>query len=638
MRRHAQWIGLGLGIWLGLASVVVAQEDAGTQSPFALGSGAREQAMGRTGAATSQTSEALFWNPARLAATVRPDLALYRTQLFVDGSLYHAAFASYPTLDFGTLAIGYQRLDVGEIERVDERNRSLGTFENSESSLLLGYGRNVGRLVAVGGSFRVAQQAIDATSDVSVGLDLGVALQYESTSPAHHWLGLGANVQNAVEPRLLLAEDEVHDPRSLKLGFGYGGTWPSARMSWVAAVDVDLPTAAPSRAGVGLELSYQGMLALRGGMDDGHPTFGLGFALRNVRFDYALRADDVLPRNDRFTLGLQFGADLGARRLARRQGEQRRVAAELEQLLAERERETEAKALAAADSAFAAASFEEALRLYRRVLAVDPEEPRARAREDATQRQLLHANAALALQSGNAAQAASSFQSILERWPDDAQAAAGLQTARERLQRAADRERTLRQLFGVALTRFTEGDWPAAEATLAELLRLDPGHESGLELRGRVRAARARAATPAPPTQTAQRATPATRSEDSAPRATQVSTPPRSLSAAERRELERLYRDGQAAFTKRDFERAIRNWRAVWLEAPQFEGVGENLIKAYLFEGVELYGRGQYDAALERCRMVLEIDPANEKALRYRARIEEEKLEVEQIGGPRHEP
>jgi lipoprotein NlpI len=61
------------------------------------------------------------------------------------------------------------------------------------------------------------------------------------------------------------------------------------------------------------------------------------------------------------------------------------------------------------------------------------------------------------------------------------------------------------------------------------------------------------------------------------------------------------------------------------------------LIKAYLFEGVELFSRGEYEAALDRCRRVLEIDPANEKARRYLDRIREEEIEVREIGEP-HAP
>ncbi|HZL84805.1 MAG TPA: PorV/PorQ family protein [Candidatus Krumholzibacteria bacterium] len=623
MRNLAALVLVGI---LGAAAAHAA-DDGGTQSPFLLGAGAREQAMGRTGAATAVHAEALYWNPARLAYTERPDLTLFRTELFVDGSTYHTSFASYPTLDLGTLAIGYQRLDVSDIERVDERNRVLGSFDNAESSLLVGYGRNVGPLVALGASLRVVQQAVDDASDASVGLDLGIALQREFGSPALHRLSLGATLQNAVEPRLRLAEDDVHDPRSLKLGLGYGGA--KGPIAWVLATDLDLPSAADLRPGVGLEVSYHGMLSLRGGLDDNRPTFGLGVSYRNIRFDYALRNDETLPRNDRFSIGVQFGSSLGERREQRRQVEQQRVTAELEQLLAAREHETIEATRSQAEAAFTAKKYDDALRLYRRLLALDPEDAPARAREEAAQRQILKSEAAAALASGNAVQAAATYQSIVERWPQDAEAAAGLQSARTRLQLAADLDRNLRALFVEAFGRFSKGELPAAEAALHELLRLDPRHDLGKELLARVRDAKAAARSARAPEQPRAAVVQAP-AEDAAP------TVHRTLSADQRRELERLHQEGLEAFAKRDFDRAIRDWRAVWLEAPDFESVAENLIKAYLWEGVELYGRGEYDAALERCRRVLEIDPHNEKAKRYVERIQEEKAEVEQRR--HHEP
>ena len=129
-----------LACTLCLPAVLHAQSDGGTQSPFVLGSGAREQAMGRAAVALSRNSETLFWNPARLTFLQRPELSLYRSQLFVDGSLYHTGFMAYPTLDFGVFGVGYQRIDVSDIERRDDRNQLTGSFSNSESNLLLGYG------------------------------------------------------------------------------------------------------------------------------------------------------------------------------------------------------------------------------------------------------------------------------------------------------------------------------------------------------------------------------------------------------------------------------------------------------------------------------------------------------------------
>ena len=113
--------------------------------------------------------------------------------------------------------------------------------------------------------------------------------------------------------------------------------------------------------------------------------------------------------------------------------------------------------------------------------------------------------------------------------------------------------------------------------------------------------------------------------EDTTPRSPRRQTP------EQRRDLQRKYQDGLAAFTSGDFDEAIHNWRAVWFEDPHLENVSNYLIKAYLFQGVELYGRGQYEEAMDRCKRVLEIDPTNEKALRYLDRIKEEQLEIEEI-------
>jgi tetratricopeptide (TPR) repeat protein len=662
---------------LGLACVLLfactrpaaAVDDGGTQSPFVLGTGAREQAMGRTGAATSSGADALFWNAARLGNLNWPELSVFRTQLFAEDVVYHAGLFTWPTLDYGTLAVGYQRLDVSGIESTDERNQQLGSIDAGESNLLLGYGRALGPLVSLGGALHIAQQTLAGQSDVGVGCDLGLAVEYGLGASGAHRLALGANFQNAIEPKLRLAQDEVADPRNLKLGLGYtGGT---ARLSWVAAFDTDFPQRADPRLGAGLELCWTQLLSLRGGVDDAHSTFGVGVGYRGFRFDYGMRADDVLSRNDRFTLALRFGSSVPARREARLAERQRQVSEELAQRLQEREQEERARAQAQAEAAFRAGGFEEALRLYRRVLALAPDDASVRAQVEAAQLRLQLGQAGQALATGNAAQAATAYQTILERWPRDPDAERGLAAARADLRRSADRERSLSQLFKEALARFSAGDLPAAETSLQELLRIAPAHELGAQLLQSVRAARVqrgaellatarsraqagdfdagldalqqaerllgrRADTDALEAQWKTRrlaaGNPPVRSgmvEDTAP--------PRRASPEERAELDRLYRDGLAAFRRGDFDAAIREWHVVWMGDPEYQGVGDHLIKAYLFEGVELFSRGEYEAALDRCRRVLEIDPANEKARRYLDRIREEEIEVREIGEP-HAP
>ena len=93
-----------------VAAPAQADESAGTESPLMLGAGARALALGGAGVAINTGSDAIFWNPAHLAFHQRGDFSLFRTKLFVDGATYHAGFLTYPTVDMGTFALGYQRL------------------------------------------------------------------------------------------------------------------------------------------------------------------------------------------------------------------------------------------------------------------------------------------------------------------------------------------------------------------------------------------------------------------------------------------------------------------------------------------------------------------------------------------------
>jgi tetratricopeptide (TPR) repeat protein len=659
---------------LGGVSSALAADDGGTQSPFVIGVGAREQSLGRTGVAYSLTSEALFWNPARLAAVERPEVSLFRSKLFVDDTEYLAGFTAYPSLDFGTFAVGFQRISSTGIERIDERNRLLGSFDNSESNLLIGYGRSVASRVSLGGALRIAQQSVDVEGDIGIGLDLGVALHHHFENPLFEWVGVGANVQNAIQPRLKLKQEEVVDPRNLKIGTAFTGRRTQSHISWIATFDLDLPSTADVRAGVGVGVTYHDMVSLRAGVDDAHATFGLGVAYRNVRFDYALRADDELSRNDRFTLAVRFGAGVTTRRQVRLDEQQRLVSEELQRVLVEREEQERTRALAEADAAFDSGEFAEASRHYRRVLALNPDDEHAAMRVEAGEKQMRLRDADALLADAKLAQAASAYQSILERWPSEPRASEGLAEARNQLQRSADRDQELRGLFKEGLRLFTEGDLRGAESTLHELLRMEASHELGRELLERVQSTRAQLAEESLAKAKAlaesgrfhaalrelentrrlrgndsglgalvaqwesERAAlehargeslaSATIPEDRAPEPLRR----RPLTAEEKRGLERLHREGLDAFSNGEWEQATRIWRAVWLEDPNFEDVSTYLAKAYLLKVVELYGRGQYEEALGRCDAVLEVDPSNEKARRYVERIREEQLEIERIG------
>jgi tetratricopeptide (TPR) repeat protein len=532
---------------------------------------------------------------------------------------------------------------------------------------------------------RLAQQKVQDASDTGIGLDLGMAFQREIGDTGLHRWSVGANLQNLIEPKIKLDQEQVPDPRNLKLGLGYQGRPRWNRLSLALALDLDLPSEADPRLRTGAEVGLDDMFFLRAGADAGHLTLGFGLSVKGIQFDYAMRNDSDLSRNDRFTLGVRFGTPVDERRALRQRERQQAVNQELERLLEEREIRAYELARAHADDAYAAGDYEGARVLYRRVLAMDPNDSVAPSRIDDCDLRLALGSAREQLTAGETARAMASYQAVLQRWPGNGEATSQLAQLRRQIEMAENREQQLNDLFRESLAQFSEGEYVGALASLDELLRLDPEHELGQELRdradrlrlekgdeamGRARSLAQQQRWPEAvrsletvrqllpergpdlavladrweadhrahlTEQQAQR-----RAEEEARLAAAtaaasgtpaIAEPAPDVPSPERqRALEAQFEKGLTAFQAGDFEVATRIWQAIWDEWPDFEGVDDYLVKAHLYEAIELYSAGQYRGALEHCRRVLEVDPGNQKAVRYLANIEEEQFTLQELG------
>ncbi len=641
-----------------------------------VGSGSRSLAMGRSGVALVDDASALFWNPARLSWSQWPEIQLFRSQLFDDGISYHSGFFSYPTEEQGTLSLGYARLGVDSIERRDARNFLLGDFDSSESHLLAGYGRRLRPDLAVGFTGRLVQQDIGGSAAVGIGIDLGVAWERPVGSSRSHRLGLGMNLQNAIEPRLRLDQEDVVDPRNLKLGAAYRGAPASSRLSWALASDIDLTHTGETRWGTGLEIALDRLLMIRVGADGGRFTSGFALAARGITVEYAMLDAEDLSRNDRFSLRWTFGLSVDDRRTLRKRDREAAVQRELGSLLEERERQARDEARARADEAYRLQDWTSAHDLYRRVLLISPDDSAARSRLRETERRLLIRDALDARKKGQLARTMNLYKDILERWPQDPEALEGLETVRQTLRAAEDHQAQVEALFRHSLGLFADGDLIGTRNSLDELLQLDPQHALGLELRARTESLRLKRGEDALRSArssfaagrydsalkdlslahhllperaeelralhaewTAVREAAQRRRVAEATQLSQTKSPEPSpsrrqpLSAAETRELAQAFQRGLVSFQAGHFDRAISQWQRVWDRSPGFERVGEYLVKANLLQGIQLYSQGDYTAAMNRCRRVLEIDPQNPKAKRYLDRIREEQQELQQLRG-----
>jgi len=117
-RNHRQKLFLFIiACWLLIpAWNLSAQEGkAGTQSILhEVGAGARVFGLGRAFVALADDPSAVFWNPAGLEYVPRMSFSLFHTPLIVQGASYDFIGFVYPTLQLGTVGIGYARVGVGE--------------------------------------------------------------------------------------------------------------------------------------------------------------------------------------------------------------------------------------------------------------------------------------------------------------------------------------------------------------------------------------------------------------------------------------------------------------------------------------------------------------------------------------------
>lgn len=649
----------------GLALPTAAAENAGTESPLNAPTSARALSLGGTAVAMGEGAENLAHNPARLAWLSRGSVSLYHTSLYSDQTSLNSGFAAYPTVDFGTFAAGIQRLGVGGIDGRDDRNLPVGSFDVSELHASVGYGRAFEPWLSGGLALRIVQQSVGEASATAAGLDLGLAVQRELPWPGHR-LHVGLAAQNLVQPNLRLDEEEVADPTRTRVGLGYGWNPPTRRLHATAAVEWTHSPEADARWGAGLEVGFDQLLFLRGGVDDGELTAGIGVRMRGLDFSYATRDDRNLPRDDRFTVAYRYGPTVAQRLRDRRTRQEEAVSRRLESLLRSKEQQALERAREEAAEAWAAGDLEQIEVLYRRVLLLAPEDSLATARIDDARRRRALRSATEELHAGAPARAATRFQRVLDQWPGDETAADGLTEARRRIARDEDRRGQVRELFSDALARFAADDVLGARAALDELMRLEPEHEGARELSLRVEAewarrvedlvsraeragederyseaiellGRARRLAPDRSPEFDTRMSQWSRLREqrrSELASTPAPSPPPSAAstpAPDREELQERFSEGMRHFESGRYERATRAWRDVWELDPRYRDVGGYLVKAHLLLGIQAYTGGDYPRALEHCRRALEIEPRNEKAQRYLARIEEERTSVRQF-------
>jgi len=286
-----------------LSPALRADEDAGTSSPFGIGSGGRIISMGSAGASLGGSSFSLHWNPSNLRYLERGELSIFHTSFFDPSVTYSSMYGSFPFLDIGVLSAGAVQLRITGIERRDSENMLLtDDLDNVQTRYVLGYARNIYRGLAAGVSMKLDRYSQGPYVANGFGVDAGLSVRTALELPVIDGLSAGLALTNIIEPDITLVSEQSGDPRTFRAGFSlWRAVFNRIEDRLLIAADISRNRYSETHFHVGCEYSINSMFAFRGGWSRGIPTFGCGFNLDDFTLDYAYR-DTELGGNHLFSM------------------------------------------------------------------------------------------------------------------------------------------------------------------------------------------------------------------------------------------------------------------------------------------------------------------------------------------------
>lgn len=233
---------IAAGVML-LSSAPDAAAQTSTAVPFLLISpSSRNSAMGEAGVAIANDVSAVFWNPAGLGFQKGMELSLNHSNWlpqFQQSDLFfeYASYKMDVPATGGTLGAALTYLNLGEFERRDEGNNSLGTFKSYEIAFTAAYGTRLDEDIALGVGLRLIHSSLSQVGTAreqgsgtatAVAGDIGVLyrpsklmLPFSDTDIGGR-LALGASISN-IGPSISYIDESQSDPlpTALRLGFAY---------------------------------------------------------------------------------------------------------------------------------------------------------------------------------------------------------------------------------------------------------------------------------------------------------------------------------------------------------------------------------------------------------------------------------
>jgi hypothetical protein len=270
-----------------IATISLFAQSAGNSglSFLKMGFGARNIAMGDAGAALSHDVTSLFYNPANLANTSSQIMIMHND--WIQG--VKSELLGAETDIWGLpIALGFDVTTVGDIPvRTIASEQPITTFNANYFSGSISTGFNLRDDLSFGLSAKYLYEGLFSDEAEGWGFDFG--LNYRAPIE-----GLSAvAVINNLGSMNKLKNEKTKLPTEFSVGPAYTFELPQNKLEITAAAELQKYTATnDNHFNYGIEITYDKLIALRGGYQSGYIskglTAGLGLMWGGLEFDYAL--------------------------------------------------------------------------------------------------------------------------------------------------------------------------------------------------------------------------------------------------------------------------------------------------------------------------------------------------------------
>ena len=277
--------------------------------------GGRPSAMGGAFTAIADGGTGYLYNPAGLAQTRLYTAAFSYRAMKLDRRLGFASFAM-PAKEDARLSFDWLHAGTAPLASRDEQGNILADEDISYSENLIGvtFAKKFGQIVLVGGKLFYAQNDIANISAYTVGIDIGALVKLDMRKsflyPAFPVMQIGFAAEN-LGASYRWSTTSYWNTRGREQGASVDESFPSNFRTGVAlnspgkyivSGDLEISTASIINTHLGGEYIYNKMLALRAGLFDLHPTFGIGIFKKfngfGVQVDCSYLTDKVDEGDD----------------------------------------------------------------------------------------------------------------------------------------------------------------------------------------------------------------------------------------------------------------------------------------------------------------------------------------------------